>query len=220
MTLNLKNKPLVVLVDFDGTITTQDIGDKVVEKFAEPGWRSALEWFRSGEISARGFWAHVTGFLREDREAAAVAHSLSIAEIRPSFGELLSYCESQNIPVEVVSSGIHFYVDAILGKFNMADLPRSRPVVEYDGDGHGVMIIPKGLRDCGMTMMCKCDRVWNWRRKGYRVMFVGDGVSDACVVSQADVVLATSNLLNICKTQGIDHTPFDTFHEVLEVIRG
>jgi hypothetical protein len=61
----------------------------VVEKFAEPGWRIALEWFLSGEMNARFFWAHVTGFFREDREEATVAHSFSIAEIRSGYGELL-----------------------------------------------------------------------------------------------------------------------------------
>jgi 2-hydroxy-3-keto-5-methylthiopentenyl-1-phosphate phosphatase len=81
------------------------------------------------------------------------------------------------------------------------------------------MTIPEGLRDCGMTVMCKCDRVWHWRRKGYRVMFIGDGVSDECAVSQADIVLATSRLREVCESKGIDHTPFDTFDEVLEFVR-
>jgi len=42
MTTDPQNKPLVVLVDFDGTITNQDVGDQVVIKFSEPGWKEAL----------------------------------------------------------------------------------------------------------------------------------------------------------------------------------
>jgi 2,3-diketo-5-methylthio-1-phosphopentane phosphatase len=214
-----QNKSLAVLVDFDGTITRRDIGDQVVINFAEPGWEDALDRFRAGEMNSKDFWAYEMSLLRKDREDAAVEHSLSIAELRSGFANFLDYCKTHDIPVEVASSGMNFYVDAILDKFGMADLPRSRPVVDYDENGHGVMTIPEGLRDCGMTVMCKCDRVWHWRRKGYRVMFIGDGVSDECAVSQADIVLATSRLREVCESKGIDHTPFDTFDEVLEFVR-
>ena len=54
MTSDRENKPLAVLVDFDGTITTVDIGDQVVIKFAEPGWENALLKFKAGEIRTTG----------------------------------------------------------------------------------------------------------------------------------------------------------------------
>jgi 2-hydroxy-3-keto-5-methylthiopentenyl-1-phosphate phosphatase len=46
-----QNKPLALLVYFDGTITTRDIGDLVVKEFAEPGWESLMDLYRAGEIS-------------------------------------------------------------------------------------------------------------------------------------------------------------------------
>jgi 2-hydroxy-3-keto-5-methylthiopentenyl-1-phosphate phosphatase len=218
MTTNPQNKPLVVLIDFDGTITNHDIGDQVVIKFAEPGWKEALDKLRSGEMNVKELWAYEMTLLREDREEASVEFSLNAAEIREGFADLVDYCKSNGIPVEVCSSGMGFYVDAILEKHGFGDLPRARPEVGYDENGHGVMVVPEGLRDCGTTVMCKCEQVWKWRRKGYRVMFVGDGVSDECAVTQADVVLATSRLRKVCEEKGIPHTPFDTFHEVLGII--
>ena len=215
----VENQPLAVLVDFDGTITTHDIGDQVVMNFAEPGWDRALDQYRAGELNVRELWSFEIGLLRREREAEAVAHAIEIAEIRDGFGEFIEHCRSRGIPVEVVSSGMHFYVDAILAASGFDDLPRARPTVEYDEHGFGVMVMADDLRDCGMTAMCKCDRVWRLRRGGYRVMFVGDGVSDECVVSQADIVLATSNLRAVCESKGIDHAPFDSFHDVLEVVK-
>jgi 2-hydroxy-3-keto-5-methylthiopentenyl-1-phosphate phosphatase len=213
-----KNKPLAVLVDFDGTITVRDVGDEVIEKFAEPGWNEALDRYRAGKLNVRELWAYDIGLLRKDREKAAVEHSVNFAQIRDGFSELVQYCKSRDIPIKVVSSGMHFYVDAILAAHGFGDLPRARPFVEYDGEGHGVMTMPEGLQDCGMTALCKCDRVWSWRRKGYRVMFVGDGVSDQCAVGQADVVLATGRLRGVCESKGIEHTPFESFGEVLAAI--
>ncbi|HAG56316.1 MAG: hypothetical protein FI720_05210 [SAR202 cluster bacterium] len=213
-----KHLPLAILVDFDGTITTRDIGDQIVINFAEPGWEKAMDRFRVGELNVRELWAIEIGMLREEREPAAIARAIEIGLIREGFGDLVSHCHSNNIPVEVASSGMHFYVDAILDANGFGELPRARPEVTYTADGFGLLGMPEGLRDCGMTAMCKCDRAWRLRRRGYRVMFVGDGVSDECVVSQADIVLATSNLREVCEAKGIAHTPFETFHEVLRAV--
>ncbi|MDA1279634.1 MAG: MtnX-like HAD-IB family phosphatase [Chloroflexi bacterium] len=210
---------MAILVDFDGTITTRDIGDQVVTKFADPGWESALERFHAGEMNIRDLWGCETGYLREEREAETVAYSLTTAEIRSGFREMVRYCDENDMPVEVASSGIHFYVDAILEAHGFGELARARPVVEYDDKGFGVMVMPDGVRDCGMTAMCKCDRVWRLRRQGFKVMFVGDGASDECAVNQADIVMATGALREICRSKGIEHTPFETFHQVLEVAK-
>ena len=219
MTSDHQNKPLAVLVDFDGTITTRDIGDLVVEEFAEPGWESLMDLYRAGEINVREIWVREMKLLREDREAAAVKRCLEVAEIREGFGDLVDYCDSNGIPIEVASSGLDFYIDAILAANGFGDLPRVRPVTRYDADGRGFMVMDDGVEDCGMTAMCKCSRIWRFRRKGYRVMFIGDGVSDACAVTQADLVLGTGRLRKTCTDKGIEHTPFESFYDVLEVVR-
>jgi 2,3-diketo-5-methylthio-1-phosphopentane phosphatase len=213
-----KIKPLAVLVDFDGTITTEDIGVKVVNNFAEPGARKAEYRFRAGEINVRELWAIEIGLLRQERHDDTVEFVLTAAEIRSGFAAFVKYCSQHEIPLEVASSGMDFYVDAILDNNGFGNLPRARPIVRYNQDGHGVLDMPPELQDCSMTAMCKCARVWRLRRKGYRVMFVGDGVSDQCAVSQADIVLATGNLREACEVKGIDHIPFDTFSEVQSVV--
>ena len=58
-----KPLPLAILVDFDGTITTRDIGDQIVINFAEPGWEKAMDRFRVGELNVRELWAIEIGML-------------------------------------------------------------------------------------------------------------------------------------------------------------
>ena len=82
MTSDRRKKPLAVLVDFDGTITTADIGDQVVIKFAEPGWENALLRFKAGEINVRELWSYEISLLRKNRESEAVTYSVNSAEIR------------------------------------------------------------------------------------------------------------------------------------------
>ena len=147
--------------------------------------------------------------LREDREAEAVERCLDVAEIREGFGNLVNYCKSNGIPIEVASSGLDFYVDAILAANGFGDLPRARPVTKYDADGRGFMAMDDADEDCEMTAMCKFSRIWRFRRMGYSVMLIGDHISDAYVVTQADIVLASSGLLGVCEERGIEHTPFE-----------
>ena len=89
MTSDRGEKPLYVLVDFDGTITTVDIGDQVVIKFAEPGWEKALLKFKAGEINVRELWSYEISLLRKDRESEAVAYCVNSAEIRKGFREFI-----------------------------------------------------------------------------------------------------------------------------------
>ena len=114
MTSDRRKKPLAVLVDFDGTITTADIGDQVVIKFAEPGWENALLRFKAGEINVRELWSYEISLLRKNRESEAVTYSVNSAEIRKGFREFVEYCYAQKIKIEVASSGMNFYVDSIL----------------------------------------------------------------------------------------------------------
>jgi 2-hydroxy-3-keto-5-methylthiopentenyl-1-phosphate phosphatase len=178
-----------------------------------------MDLYRAGEINVREIWAREMNLLREDWEAEAIARCLEVAEIRDGFSELVDYCNSNDIPVEVASSGLDFYVDAILAANGFGDLPRARPVTKYDADGRGFMAMDDGVEDCGMTAMCKCSRIWRFRRMGYRVMLIGDGISDAYAVTQADIVLARSGLLGVCEERGIEHTPFESFHDVLELVQ-
>ena len=173
MTSDRGKKPLSVLVDFDGTITTVDIGDQVVIKFAEPGWEKALLKFKAGEINVRELWSYEISLLRKNRESEAVTYSVNSAEIRKGFREFVEYCYAQKIKIEVASSGMNFYVDSILEANGFVELPRARPIVQYDCKGHGVMVMPDGITDCSMTALCKCDRVWRLRRDGHRVIFIG-----------------------------------------------
>jgi 2-hydroxy-3-keto-5-methylthiopentenyl-1-phosphate phosphatase len=45
-------------------------------------------------------------------------------------------------------------------------------------------------------------------------VYVGNGYSDRCPAEHADVVLAKGELLDHCRSQGIEHIAFDNFRDV------
>ena len=46
------------------------------------------------------------------------------------------------------------------------------------------------------------------------MVYVGDGRSDFCVSSRADILFAKGALADHCAAQGRSYFPFDTFHDV------
>ena len=215
--MNDQKPPLAVILDFDGTITLKDIGDVIITNFGRKGWQVASEAYARGELSLRELWAVEIAHLREEDHEEMRRRAAEVAEIRPGFRELVSYCRNNGIPLEVASSGIRFYIDAVLEDADV-DLTVSAPDVAYDECGHGLVIFKDGLRDCGMTAMCKCERVWRHRREGRHVLFVGDGASDYCAALQADHVIARSSLARFCEQENQSFVPFDTFFEVQKVV--
>jgi len=209
---------LALLLDFDGTVTERDIGDLVVNKFAIPDQRDAEGEYRRGEISLRELWAHEIGRLRSIDEPKMIEFARQEARIRPGLTELAGYCSNNNIPVEIASSGIRFYIDVVLEKAGLTGLPVASPDAAYDENGLGLLKFKDGLRDCANTAMCKCERVWARRRAGRRVVFVGDGASDYCAALQADHIVAREALARYCTRAGVPFSPFEDFHDVLGIL--
>ena len=53
-------------------------------------------------------------------------------------------------------------------------------------------------------------------KQGYRVIYVGNGVSDIYPSRLAHHVFATADLLNTCRETGLDCIPFDNFNDVIK----
>ena len=211
---------LAVLVDFDGTITMQDIGDVVIETFAREDWRPVSDQFKRGEISLRELWSAEVSYLRAEDNDAMREYARDVARVRPGFHEFVNYCREHAISIEVASSGIRFYIDAVLEKAGVTGLPIASPSHAFDAQGRGLVTFENSLRDCGITAMCKCERVWQQRRLGRTVLFVGDGSSDYCAALQADHVVARHRLADYCTRENVPFTPFEHFDEVRAFVEG
>jgi len=215
--------PLGIILDFDGTITERDIGDKVVQRFAEAGWEEGVERLTRGEWSIGKLQQWEAKRLPADRVAEMEAYALEIARIRPGLRELLDFADRNGICVEVASAGFDFYVRAILERDGFGDLKTVVPRVVFGG-GPGAgrrprLEFPPGVATCDRVGLCKCERVWRLQREGRRVFFVGDGMSDYCVAEQADLVFARGSLARYCDERRIPHVAYEDFTQVLAEVR-
>jgi len=209
---------LALVIDFDGTITTEDVGVQIITEFGLPGWDEGIVKYCAGEIDSRELHEWEAKYLSSSQEHEMQEMAREKGDIRAGFNELTAYAEAHDIPLEIASSGWSFYIDAILGKFKFSHIPYISAKIDFMLGDVAVFAPGPGATLCETNGICKCDRVRPRQRDGYQVVFIGDGLSDFCVSQQADVIFATRSLREYCEDNDIEFTPFDDFFDVIRAL--
>jgi 2-hydroxy-3-keto-5-methylthiopentenyl-1-phosphate phosphatase len=206
---------LALVIDFDGTITTEDVGLQIITEFGLPGWDEGIIKYRSGEFGSRELHEWEAAYLSSSQEHEMQEMARLKGEIRPGFNELIDYAHGNEIPLEIASSGWSFYIDAILGKYELTEIPYISAKADFTLGDTAVFACSPGATLCEINGICKCDRVRPLQSDDYKVIFIGDGLSDFCVSAQADVIFATRSLRKHCEDNQIEFTPFEDFFDVV-----
>jgi 2,3-diketo-5-methylthio-1-phosphopentane phosphatase len=214
----MNTRALSIFVDFDGTVTERDVGDSIFERFLRPeflasGWHDDIlkEW-REGRVSSRECLASEcenTLLTREQLNELLDSHSVT-----PGFANFVRYCERNGISLTILSDGLDYYIEFILGKFGLSEVPFRANRMFFTGNSIGVEF-PFERRGCGRCGNCKRWHIESERRDGKRIVYIGDGYSDRYAIRSADVVFARRDLADLCGCIGIDHIPFTHFYDVI-----
>jgi len=210
------NQPLAVLLDFDGTLTVLDVGQLVMHEFAEPGWHS------SGGVADASFREHLEReceTLPSSRTGEIKRFAIQRAEARAGAVELVQYCVTRSIPVEIVSGGLSNYIEPLLKHFGIPSIPISSLTADFSRGERAVTTYADGVVICDDSGACKCARVRHHKAAGRTVVFAGDGTSDFCVAKEADILFARRTLADHCLSRDIPFTPFDSLQPVLDAIQ-
>jgi len=206
----------IVLCDFDGTVSTTDVGNRMFARFADDGWERVVQRWKDGQIGSRDCLVAECDLARATPEQVR-AFALT-REIDPHFKPFEKFCRDRSVDVIILSDGLDFYIDLLLEKYGLEHLSRFANHLEFRGDRliPGFPYFELGCRQCGN---CKGYHVRRYQRQGRTVIYIGDGFSDRCGVEEADHVFAKGDLLRYCQEQGIDHRPFDDFRDILKEVR-
>ncbi|WP_026486390.1 MtnX-like HAD-IB family phosphatase [Caldanaerobius polysaccharolyticus] len=200
------------LLDFDGTMTVEDVGDGIIKNFAKDGWQEYLELWVQRKITteqcAKGQWELIEG------PSQQLYDYIQSRELDPYLPEFLQYCKQENYAVYINSDGFDFYIKRILEKYHL-DLKGYYNHLSWDGN-RWCFDFPFSDSQCKLCGNCKANNVKKLKDKGYEVVYVGDGYSDRCACSYADTVYAKNHLLQYCIDMGLPHIPFNNFKDILE----
>ena len=198
-----------VFLDFDGTISTVDVGDAPARaRRRPPSGGSSHDQFERGEIGSRECifdqWALVEG------DEAALRTIAAEVPLDPGFGPLVDGLRAAGAEVTVVSDGFGFYVHDACAPLGVDVLTNA---VDFTT---GELLFPHEDRCCPCSScgVCKQAPIKDAQHRGQTTVLIGDGASDRKAALLADVVFAKGPLASWCAAFDVACTPFDTLGDV------
>jgi 2,3-diketo-5-methylthio-1-phosphopentane phosphatase len=206
---------MLFLVDFDGTIAPTDTVDALLERYADPEWLRIEERWVRGEISSRQCMAAQIALVRAGRaELDEFFNSIRIdpafvefiAMVKP-FAEVVVVSDGLDVSSRHALRGLGVPVFANHLQFRQPGLELSFPYSD------AACKVGSGVCKCAVARKANAGR-------GLTTVLIGDGRSDFCVARCVDYVFAKGTLRSFCEAENIIHSPFETFADVLPVVRG
>ncbi len=218
-----KRQP-IVFCDFDGTVTTTDVTDVLLEELALPQWKVIEEQWVNGKIDdcqcmseqialIQGDWKRITGVLDQ-------------IKIDPYFKDFVAQCRSHNVPLHIGSNGIDRVLKYILDREHIqVDGIWSYHLIESNNGW--ALKFPKdkerGICQIAHSIACKCTllepaKVSKITDKNAYKIVIGDSKSDFCWSNKADFVFAKKKLAQYCGARDIDYLSFDNFLDINSIL--
>ncbi len=208
-------RKVIVLSDFDGTITTSNTMDYLYETYATCGLKYVNEW-EAGKLSTMeeeelSFSCIHAG--REELEEAVLANVV----MDPETGALIDYCRAQEFGFVVLSEGQTWYIHHLLAEHKLKVDRVYGSEVTFHPDGTVTMAYPHFDPRFPMRGTAKAAIIENYQKAGYFTIFIGDGKSDTDAVRAADKVYAKGHLLEYCLAHQIQVQGFEDFKGLLQL---
>jgi 2-hydroxy-3-keto-5-methylthiopentenyl-1-phosphate phosphatase len=203
--------------DFDGTVTKEDVIDRILEEFADPMWREVEQSWVNGEIGSRDCLAMQTKLIKAKKhDLLDFVEGIGIDE---TFVDFARYCKAKIIEIVILSDGIDLFIKSILNRYGLKDIKVfSNGLAQTNG--HFEMTFPYFRKDCSIRSgICKCKIMEELSGPDKINILVGDGRSDFCIAAKADLTFAKSALLDFCRSEKIPHIEYREFGDITGWLR-
>jgi 2-hydroxy-3-keto-5-methylthiopentenyl-1-phosphate phosphatase len=207
-----------VQLDFDGTVTEEDISFLLLDTYTGNNWHVYLDEYASGDISVGSFNQSAFGMIRADEKTLTdFVLSSPKTRIRAGLKDFVDYCKGRGLRIIVVSNGLTFYIKAILNKLGISGLEIYAAENIFSPSGMRVRYLGPDSREVDAGF--KESYTDMLLREGYEVIYVGNGTSDIYPSRKARYIFATEDLLRRCQRENLKCYPFKDFRDVVKGIQ-
>ncbi len=206
-------KKIAIMCDFDGTVAQEDVGNLLFRTFSDNGGTSeVVERWRRGEISSRECLEHEAKLVRAKQND--LDDFITKRRLDPYFKDFHDFAKKRGMEVVIMSDGLDYYIESMLVKSGLGEIEFYANRLKLNGDTLKIEFPYYDLLGCQDCACCKTHHLFTYRDQGYYIIYVGDGQSDFCPCSSADLVFAKGRLLHYCRDAGVDHIEFQNFRDV------
>ncbi|MCL2876980.1 MAG: MtnX-like HAD-IB family phosphatase [Betaproteobacteria bacterium] len=206
-----------MLCDFDGTISTSDVTDTLLEAFGKPGWREIEAEWLAGRIGSRVCMQQQIACLDVSREE--LDEAIDAIGVDEAFAAFVEAIATRGWELTIVSDGLDYAISRILQRHRLPALPfYANRLVQVDVRSWK-LDSPYADEACSSASgMCKCAFAHRARAVGSKVLMIGDGRSDFCVAGNADMVFAKGSLIAHCFDKSLPHVSISGFADAIRMI--
>lgn len=210
-------KNISVFIDFDGTITKKDIGDRLFIEYGEfEPWHTRLV---NKEIEIKEYWHELSKRLDKNLTPEMIAEYALKFEVDAYFKQFVGYCQEKNYKVSIVSDGFDVYVLPIVRNLGLTNLPIFINKLNFEANTF-VPEFPGASESCDcLCASCKRNSILSNTSSDDIFVFIGDGYSDYCAAEHSDIVFAKRQLAAYCNEKRIPHYPWSNFFDVLRLMK-
>lgn len=205
-----------IFLDFDGTITQNDVGEEIFRKFLDKDVANEIvENLLNDKISSRECWEKLCK-ATPAIEKQALDSFILLQEVEPTLHRFIEFCDKNNLELFVLSDGFDYYIDQILKRENLTHLKVYSNKLILDEKGKLIPSFPFYNSDCKSTANCKRNHIIDNSGEEDFTVFIGDGNSDKDPIQYVDFIFAKKDLLKYCEVNRITYFSFKDFDDVIE----
>jgi len=204
-----------VFIDFDGTITKEDVGALLFIKFGEPvAINKLVNQIDSGEITGNQGWKELFKLL-PFVEQTKIDKMIDSVELDPYFHELIDFLRLNNIEFWILSDGFNYYINRIFNRERLDNLNIFSNTLFFDENGKIGTHYPFSDEECSDCANCKRNHILSNSADDDFTVYIGNGSSDRCPAQYCDYIFAKDTLLRFCEKERISYSPFKDFSDVI-----
>lgn len=206
-----------IFIDFDGTITTSDVGENIFLKFGEiDKVKIVIGDLLSDKISSKECWLslcnavpHISRNMLDD--------FIDEMQVDPTFKSFIEFCSENEMTHFILSDGFDYYIERILRREGLQRVKYYSNKLEII-NGKLIPSFPHHDIDFPSSANCKRNHIINNSSDEEYTVFIGDGNSDKYTVHYCDFIFAKDDLLKYCEKERISYFPFKNFYDVQQIM--
>lgn len=212
----MNTRQFKIFVDFDGTITKQDIGEVMFLKFGDPDKANEIiqDWIKE-KINARQSWQLLCNTIK-NLDKKKYDEFICSSPIDPTFKSFIEYCKDNGHEIRILSDGLDYYINRILERENLSHIEVFSNRLTFDESNNLIPIFPYTDEECRRCANCKRNHVLNFSSDDEFSIYIGDGYSDVCPAQYCDFIFAKNSLLKYCEVNRITYFPYSDFNDVIK----
>jgi 2,3-diketo-5-methylthio-1-phosphopentane phosphatase len=206
-----------IWLDFDGTITRQDVLDELIKRYSvNDSWKIIEARWQAGLTGSRQCLQEQLKLLRISPEE--LEQALDSIELDEGIFVLLELLKSRGVPAVILSDSADIFIERILHRHNIRNLPVRSNTVVRRGPGFELHCLDGDpLCEFGAAH-CKCNSVKVMGDPKRKSIYIGDGRSDLCAARKVDYVFAKGILAQCLEKESIPFIRYSTLNDVAAVL--